>query len=188
MENEEPPRRRKRGLSDLIDDLLRELQEEMEEFERRFARMLSQPLEELKEFGVGKPIVYGFRIEIGPNGVPRIYEFGNVRRSVRGGRPRIVVSEEREPLTDVYEEDDKIRVVLEMPGVDENKIKVEALDDRRILVEASNHDRKFKKEIELPVQVDVDTAEAVYKNGVLEIRLNKKAEAKKSKSIRVIKE
>jgi HSP20 family protein len=104
------------------------------------------------------------------------------------GRPRIVVSEEREPLVDIYEDEDKIRVVLEMPGVDENKIKVEAVDERHIVVEGSNHDRKYRKEIELPTDANVDAAEAVYKNGVLEIKLPKKKEGKKGKLIKISKE
>ncbi|MDK6027777.1 Hsp20/alpha crystallin family protein [Ignisphaera sp. 4213-co] len=182
-EPEERRGRRRRSIFDLFDDLFSELEEELNELERSF-RIGLAPLDK-SEFG--KPIVYGFRIEIGPDGIPKIYEFGNVKRSGRG-RPKVIVSEELEPLVDIYEEEDKIRVVLEMPGVDENKIKVEALDDRHIVVEGSNHDRKYKKEIELPTEVDVDSAEAVYKNGVLEIRLKKKKESKKGKIIRVVKE
>ncbi|MEM0027253.1 MAG: archaeal heat shock protein Hsp20 [Ignisphaera sp.] len=183
MPGSDEPRRRRRGIFDLFDELFSELEEELEELERAF-RIGFTPLER-EEFG--KPIIYGFRIEVGPDGIPKIYEFGNVKRSGRG-RPRVIVSEELEPLVDIYEEDDKIRIVLEMPGVDENKIKVEALDERHIVVEGSNHERRYKKEIELPVEVDVDSAEAVYKNGVLEIRLKKKKESKKGKLIKVVKE
>jgi len=180
-------KRRGRDIFDIINDLFEELWEEIEHFERDFMRMF--PREELREGEiVRKPIVYGFRLEIGPDGVPRIYEFGNVRRGGRAG-PRIMVSEEREPLVDIYEEADKIRIVAELPGVDENKIKVEALDDRRILIEASNHDRKYRKEVELPTEIDIDTAEAVYKNGVLEIRVRKKGkEERRGKVIQVKKE
>jgi len=179
----EDERKRRRSIFDLFDELFREFEEELEELERAFRRSLS-PEERVE---LGKPIIYGFRIEIGPDGIPKVYEFGNVKRSVRG-RPRIVVSEEREPLVDIYEDEDKIRVVLEMPGVDENKIKVEALDERHIVVEGSNHDRKYRKEIELPTDVNVDAAEAVYKNGVLEIKLPKKKEGKKGKLIKISKE
>ncbi len=188
MGNRESERKRRgRGIFDIINDLFEELWEEMENFERDFMRMI--PKEELGEGEViRKPIVYGFRLDIGPDGVPRIYEFGNVRRGGRMG-PRITVSEEREPLVDIYEEADKVRIVAELPGVDENKIKVEAIDDKRILIEASNHDRKYRKEIELPTEVNIDSAEAVYKNGVLEIKIKKKGkEEKKGKIIQIKKE
>ncbi|MEM0006505.1 MAG: archaeal heat shock protein Hsp20 [Ignisphaera sp.] len=188
MSDEERYRRRRRDIFDLFNDLFKELQEEMEEFERQISRYLRVSPEELKSMErLNKPILYGFRIEIGPDGVPRIYEFGNVRRAERG-KPHVIVSEEREPLTDIYEEDDRIRIVAEMPGVDENKIKVEAIDDRRIVIEASNHDRKYRKEVDLPSEVDIETAEAVYKNGVLEIRIRKKREGRKSRVIQIKKE
>lgn len=61
-----------------------------------------------------------------------------------------------------------------MPGVDKEKIKVRALDDRHLVIEASNHDRRYRKEIELPTEVDIDTAKATFRNGVLEIRIRKK--------------
>ncbi|MCS7367238.1 MAG: Hsp20/alpha crystallin family protein [archaeon YNP-WB-062] len=176
-------RRRRRSIFDLFDDLFREFEEELEELEKAFRYGLG-PGERAE---LGKPIIYGFRIEVGPDGVPKVYEFGNVKRGGRG-RPRIVVSEELEPLADIYEDEDKVRVILEMPGVDENKVKVEALDERHIVVEGSNHDRKYRKEIEIPTDVDVDAAQAIYKNGVLEIRLPKKKEGKKSKPIKVVKE
>lgn len=174
-------RRRRRSIFDVFDELFKELQEELEDFEREIFRMHSISPEELSNMH-RKPILYGFRIEIGPDGVPRIYEFGNVKR---GGKARIVVTDEREPLVDVYEEEDRIRIVAELPGVDENKIKVEALEGNRILIEASNHDKRYRKELELPAEVDIDTAEATYRNGVLEITIRKKQKEKKGKPIQI---
>ncbi|MEM1560083.1 MAG: archaeal heat shock protein Hsp20 [Ignisphaera sp.] len=180
MSEHEPERKRRKSIFDVFDDLFKELNEELNEFMNQVWRM--KPFTEESIDISRKPIVYGFRIEIGPDGVPRIYEFGNVRRTPRG---RVTVAEEREPLVDVYEEEDKIRVVAELPGVDEDKIKVRALDDKRIVIEASNHSRKYRKELELPVEVDVDSADAVYKNGVLEITFKKKSVERKSKEIKI---
>ena len=163
-------RRKRRDIFDIFDELFRELREELEDFEKELSRIHLMNPDEFSSIH-RKPIVYGFRIEIGPDGVPKIYEFGNVKR---GGRARIVVTDEREPLVDIYEEEDRVRIVAELPGVDENKIKVEALEGNRILIEASNHDKKYRKEIDLPVEVDIDTAEATYRNGVLEITIKKK--------------
>ncbi len=171
-----PEKRRRRSLFDLIDELFREIWEEFEEFERRLSLVTPE------EAMITRPIVYGFRIEIGPDGRPRIYEFGNVKRYGLE-KPKIVVAEETEPLTDVYEEDDSIRVIVELPGVDKDKIKVRALDDRHIIVEASNHDRKYRKEIELPTSVDIDSAKATFRNGVLEIRFKKKGAVKEEGKI-----
>lgn len=174
-------RRKRKSIFDIFDELFKELQDELEAFEKEFGRIRAITPDELSNIH-NKPIVYGFRIEIGPDGVPKIYEFGNVKR---GARARITVTDEREPLVDVYEEDDKIRIVAELPGVDENKIRVQALNGNRILIEASNHNRKYKKELELPGEVDIDTAEAVYKNGVLEITIKKKGKERKGREIQV---
>ncbi|MEM1831296.1 MAG: archaeal heat shock protein Hsp20, partial [Desulfurococcaceae archaeon] len=116
------------------------------------------------------PFVYGFSITIGPDGKPIIREFGNVRR-VRG-KPSIV--EEREPLVDVFESENEVTVVAEMPGVDKEKIEVKVTEDGKTLViNASNEKRKYYKEVELPAKVDPSSAKASYKNGVLEVKLKK---------------
>jgi HSP20 family protein len=60
---------------------------------------------------------------IGPDGKPKIREFGNVRASTRrrfgGGRrtTRSEISGETEPLEDITTTDKEIKVVVEMPGI-----------------------------------------------------------------------
>ncbi len=167
-------RRRRRSIFDIFDEILRTIDEEFEEFERMFRR----GFEEFEEMGPTRPLIYGFRITIGPDGKPVIEEFGNVRR-VRG-RPKI--SEEREPLVDVLEEEDKIVIVAEMPGVEKDKIKVKVPPSGdRLTIQASNKDRKYYKEVELPVKVKPETAKATYRNGVLEIIIEKAEKKKKAR-------
>lgn len=163
--------RRRRSIFDLFDELFREIEEEMNEFIRRWE---GYGLEELPRDVKRKSYYYGFRITIGPDGVPRIETFGNRRPVViEEGRPRRIVSDEIEPLVDVYEEGDTVVVVAEMPGVEKDKIRVRA-EGRRLVIEASNG-RKYYKEVDLPAEVDVKTSKASYKNGILEIRLKKKS-------------
>ncbi len=165
-------RRRRRSIFDIFDDIIRAIDEEFEEFERMFRR----GFEEFEELESGRPLIYGFRITIGPDGKPTIEEFGNVRR-IRG-RPKI--SEEREPLVDVIEEDDRVTVVAEMPGVEKDKIKVRVSPSGdRLVIQASNKDRKYYKELELPVKVKPETAKASYRNGVLEVVIEKAEKKKK---------
>lgn len=118
-----------------------------------------------------KPYVYGFSVSIGPDGKPMIREFGNVRRDRSGPKIR----EDREPLVDVLEEEEDVVVVAELPGVEKEDIKLHATEDHlTISVDTSN--RKYSKELVLPVGVDPGSARAVYKNGVLEVRLRKSVE------------
>jgi len=179
--------RRRRRYYDPFDELFRELDEmlyrfmrDLEFFTREFEE--EKPSEFRREFKVFGPYVYGFRITIGPDGKPHIEEFGNVRKI--GGRP--IISEEREPLVDVFEEGDEVVVIAELPGVDKDKIKCKVSEDRKKLyIRASNEYHKYYKEVELPVPVDPKSARANYKNGVLEVRLKKVKIGKEEKGYEI---
>lgn len=171
---------RRRRVRDIFEEFFEEMEEMMREMEEEFARLSRMALgREVERFG---PLLYGVRIEIGPDGVPKIQEFGNVRRV--GVRPKI--SEEREPLVDVFEERDKVIVVAEMPGVEKDKISVRATEDT-LVIRASNEHRKYYKEVPLPKPVKPETAKASYKNGVLEVKIEKKVveEAKGEVEVKV---
>jgi len=167
--------KRHRDIFDLFDEMIREMEEEMERFEREFMRLAKE--EGSKVYG---PYVYGFRITIGPDGVPRIEEFGNVRNYK--GKP--IISEEREPLVDVIEKGDEIRVVAEVPGVSKDQIKVK-VTGKKLVIQAQGEDRKYYKEVELPTEVDEKSAKATYNNGVLQIVLKKKQTEEKGTEIKV---
>ncbi len=158
-----------------FEEMMRELDEmfsrSFEELEKEFPRNLIRERRTkdgvIREFG---PIVYGYSITVGPDGRPRIREFGNVRP---GGEAEIVeVSEAREPLVDVFEEDDRVKVVAEVPGVDKKDIKLNATEET-LTISVDNPQRKYYKEVELPAKVDPKSAQASYKNGVLEVVLKK---------------
>ncbi|MEM1639850.1 MAG: archaeal heat shock protein Hsp20 [Desulfurococcaceae archaeon] len=155
-----------------IDKIFEDMMRFLRELERRmFEEFHEYKPERFREYErMEGPFVYGFSITIGPDGKPIIREFGNVRR-VRG-KPSIV--EEREPLVDVFESENEVTVVAEMPGVDKEKIEVKVTEDGKTLViNASNEKRKYYKEVELPAKVDPSSAKASYKNGVLEVKLKK---------------
>lgn len=162
-------RRRRKSFFDVFDELFRELEEEMREFieeSERLFRMSPDEMEELRKRGFG-PYVYGYRIYVGPDGKIKVDEFGNVRRE--GVRPKI--TEEAEPLADVIDEGDKVRVIVEMPGVEKDKIKLKAVG-RELTIQASDG-RKYFKKIALPDEIDVKSAKASYRNGILEIEFKK---------------
>jgi HSP20 family protein len=127
----------------------------------------------VKELG---PFVYGYSMKIGPDGKPEIQEFGNIKKSFKGG-PQ--VREEREPLVDVIETNTELRVVAELPGVEKTDIKLHGTEDS-LEISVNNTPSKYYKEIELPTKVKVKEARSSYKNGVLEVVLPK-AEPNKPK-------
>lgn len=154
--------RKRRSIFDIFDDFFKDVEEMFEEEFERLEKLSRQP----EKSG---PIVYGFRMTIGPDGVPHIQEFGNIKRV--GAKPKI--SEEREPLYDIIESGNMLTVVVELPGVEKEKIDVKVVDNK-LVIRASNGERKYYKEIELPKPVKAETAKAQYKNGVLEIKLELK--------------
>jgi HSP20 family protein len=121
----------------------------------------------VKEFG---PFVYGYSMRIGPDGKPEIQEFGNIKKSQKGLPPQ--VKEEREPLVDVVETNNEVRVVVELPGVEKTDIKLHGTEDTlEIAVDTPQY--KYGKEVNLPAKVRVKEAKSTYKNGVLEVVLPK---------------
>ena len=111
--------------------------------------------------------VYGLSIKT-LAGKSVIESFGNIRETAKGP----VVEEVREPIVDVFDEEDHILVIAELPGVSEDKIKIELSGDILNLT-ASDTDKKYAKEILLPSKVKSQSLESTYKNGILEIKLDK---------------
>jgi|SRR5918994_1148526 HSP20 family protein len=124
-------------------------------------------------------MVYGYSMSIGPDGRPRIREFGNVKRpsgfGFRGFKPEI--AGEMEPMIDVVSTDKEVKVTVEMPGVSKDKIKIDAYDSMEE-VKSEDPQRKYHKTIDLPEEADLGIAKSKYNNGILEITFDKKKETK----------
>jgi len=119
----------------------------------------------------GAKAVYGFTVNFGglAGQSPQVETFGNIKKDEKGAP---VVDEVREPLVDLFDETDKIVIIAEIPGVEEEKIKVEVKDDI-LELKAEDSDKKYHKEILLPSKVKKKSLRSTYKNGVLEITLTK---------------
>ena len=140
----------------------------------------------VKEMG---PFVYGYTMTVGPDGKPRVREFGNVRSPLAGfglgASNRPLISSEREPLADITTTDKEVKAILEMPGVNKENIKIN-VQDNSVEVKSDDPQRKYHEIIDLPPETDTETAKSTYKNGVLEIIFTKKKESKpKGKDIKV---
>jgi HSP20 family protein len=97
------------------------------------------------------------------------------------------------PLVDIYENEHKLIVKFEVPGMEERDIEVK-IENNTLLVtgerkiekeeKLENYQRveryygTFSRSFVLPTTLELETAFAEYKNGVLCITFNKKAEAK----------
>ena len=94
---------------------------------------------EIRGLPKGAKGVYGFSIRT-LAGKPVIESFGNIRETAKGP----VVEEVREPIVDVFDEEDHILVIAELPGVSEDEIKVEVAGDILNLT-ASDKDREIRQ-------------------------------------------
>ncbi len=142
-----------------IDELMNKLMEDM-----RHGKFEGRP---------GEPIVYGVNIRVGPDGKPHVQQFGNVARGE--------VTEEREPLVDIINHDKEIRVIAELPGVEKSHIKLTTTSDS-LSIDVNHPDRKFAKKLKLPAPVLEKTAKASYKNGILEVVIQKQKPSEKKES------
>ncbi|MET1125191.1 MAG: archaeal heat shock protein Hsp20 [Archaeoglobaceae archaeon] len=151
-----------------------------EDIDEMFRRMMRdfEEIMRMAERGEIKPIVRGFSIRIGPDGKPEIREFGTQPRAEIKG------IEERKPLVDVIETDDEVQVVAEMPGVNKEDIELNATETT-LEIRAEGENRRYYEVVELPAEVDPDSARARYNNGVLEVILKKKHPKKTGKKIQV---
>ena len=127
------------------------------------------------------PVVYGYSMTIGPDGKPVIREFGNIK-PFRLGAPK--PEEAREPLVDVIEGEKVVQVVAELPGVEKLDIKLN-VSERTLKITVDTEKRKYHKEIDLPSRVKPDSARATYKNGVLEVIIDKVERKTPGKSITI---
>lgn len=144
--------------------IFRELEQEMEDMERRMNRMLRQAREEGSQGRGNQPLVYGWTMNIGPEGEPRFRRFGNVEE------PGEEAEEWREPFVTSVLDDEKnvVRVTAELPGVNKENIDVETFEDG-LRIEAVGEDRKYRTEVPAEVELDPETAEARFNNGILEM-------------------
>jgi HSP20 family protein len=194
-----------RGLFDM--DPFREFDNMEREMDSIFGRLediqTNVPQELVREYQTSDgakvrevgPLVYGYSMTIGPDGKPKVREFGNVKSPNQLGVTGTIgnatksssqqISAEREPLVDVNTTDKEVKVVLEIPGVKKEDIKINAFDEA-VEVIANNPQRKYHKTIDLPKEANPETAKSIYQNGILEITFSKKENTKpKGKEIKI---
>src|SRR5690348_16176279 len=95
-----------------------------EELDREFAEaedMLGRMFRTVREIEYSStseyPHYYGYHVTVGPDGTPRVREFGNVRPAAKG---LVEQSGVRQPLVDTIlnEKENTLTITAEMPGVD----------------------------------------------------------------------
>ena len=123
--------------------------------------------------GPGKDLkgIYGFTFKVGlGDDRPHVEPFGNIRQDRESGHT--VVQEVREPAVDVFEEEDHVLVVAEMPGIGVEDVQITVEDDL-LTISAARGDKKYRKEVLLPANSTRENTQVTCNNGVVEIKCKK---------------
>ncbi|MEM2870393.1 MAG: archaeal heat shock protein Hsp20 [Thermoplasmata archaeon] len=179
------------------EDFFRDFDEQLMRIRAYMNAMMEKALHgELGPEHSGGPYVYGWSMRVGPDGVPHIQTFGNVRpgaiphRMLAGGEGGACPAGTfmgpgvREPLTDVCEDEKSVTITAEMPGIEKNDIELETGEDFMV-IKVEKGPRRYYKEIRLPARVLPDTAKAKYNNGVLDITVQKAEAGKKGTKVKI---
>jgi HSP20 family protein len=116
--------------------------------------------------------IFGFSIRSMAGGAQpgfKIRPFGNIHKTDGG----LSVEEDREPVVDVLEEAQQVRVIAELPGVAESDIAFELKGD--VLMISTQGARRYHAEVVLPAGAAGQGIQSSYNNGVLELKLKKTA-------------
>ena len=164
-------RRRKNPFDFIGDDEFERIFDEMQkmfenvDFKDLMDDMLRNGIDPNKRF------IRGFSVNIGQDGKPKIQEFGN--RPIKSHKGISTISDEREPLTDIIEGDGNIAITIEIPGVEKENIDLNVTEDA-LEIKVDAPERKYRKVVNLPNKVKTKSTKATYKNGILDIVLDKK--------------
>lgn len=158
-------------------------------FYKRLMERMFKEMQDFEKIAKGGKLKGGW--EVKPINKPGVrgyvargqFQFGSEPRARAKRIPRRVLEEEREPLTDVFEEKESIRIYMELPDVDKSDIQLDVAE-RVVEVRAKN----FSKTVELPTRnVDIEKVAARYKNGVLEVTIPKAQKTVEDENKRTIK-
>lgn len=166
-----------------FDEMRREMErmfeetiQDVEKVPRDLVREYQTPTgDKVREVG---PIVYGYSVTVGADGRPIVREFGNVKPVLGAGRGGPQLTSEREPMADIVTTDKEVKVIVEMPGISKEDIKVNAFENKVEISTSEKGERKYHKIVDLPPDADIDSVKSYYKNGILEITFNKKVKPK----------
>ena len=191
-------------------DWFNDIPKQFEQMRRGMERMFQEQFRDIDETKIPKelikeyqtpegakvhevgPLVYGYSMTVGPDGRPKVREFGNAKslfgqRGISAGTAgKPLIAGEIEPLSDITTTDKDVKVVVEMPGIDKKDIKISAYDSSVEISTTNTSERKYRSVIELPPEANTETVKSTYNNGILEITFKKKEQTKpKGKEIKV---
>ncbi len=101
------------------------------------------------------------------------------KTTFRGKRPSLereepVLKRQKDIIVDIFDEEECIKIIAELPGVEKKDIKTK-VEGSLLTISAKSSFREYYKEVTLPCLVKEEIG-LVYKNGILQIKLEKRKE------------
>ncbi len=90
------------------------------------------------------------------------------------------ISNEDEPLMDIIELNDEVKVIAHLPGIKREDIDIHVTSNI-LTIKVSSEKMRYYRKIDLPAEISRRSVRATYKNGVLEVALKKKNKSDKIK-------
>ena len=112
--------------------------------------------------------VQGFSIKIGPEGKPIVRDLD----SRQPPQDEEEISDDVEPLVDIIEDGQLLVVLVALPGINKDDIDLRVTENC-LTVTIDTDDFEWYDKLNLPTKVKPKSVHASYKNGVLEVRLEK---------------
>ena len=110
---------------------------------------------------------YGFHVKLGPEKLDHLSDI-NLNKIIEEFNPKKAI----EPITDIFEEEDRIIVVSELPGVLKDEITLK-LDQNVLSFTAEKKDLSYAKRIELDFVPERELISESFSNSVYSITIIK---------------
>jgi HSP20 family molecular chaperone IbpA len=82
------------------------------------------------------------------------------------------LTKERQLLVDIFEEQDHLIILAELPGVNEKDFNIKT-DQDTLTISTNNKTPKYLKKVQLPTAIKRGIIKSTYKNNILQVKLKK---------------
>lgn len=166
---------------------------DFEEFMEIFKEFIETPLAKQLMQQIFENFRYLSKNENSPEGFPEDFNFNRLFKQIFENSEFIRFSppspserkktpsfaskkkEEYKPTSTLYEEGDKVRVVVDLPGVSQDQLNVD-VKEKQVKIRGENEEKIVHKKIDLKDKVNPENVDFRWNNGVLELLLEKARE------------
>lgn len=115
---------------------------------------------------------YGFNIKLGGDKIEGLEKINTLNSIMNNTNNGIIVPKRIEPVTDIFNEEDKIIIVMELSGVLEEDIALE-IDENILRISAEGNGNCYSKTVNLEFNPKMEDVTLKLNNSIYSIVINK---------------